>query len=328
MKLLLGTTKARTAVRKRFSAPIQVRTNEKQFIATAHNLSRTGIFLHSSIIPPKESTIELNVRLANERDIVLLGKVKRIQNGPDGGFGVHFIYPGGAGKKDLEFLLDEANQAQQDEAMATEATASAPSSDTEEIRQLRAENESLRRRIEELERENQDFANRIVTSEEMNNNMTNLYIAASRLHSVLKRSQVVEIINEVVINLIGAEKFVLALHDKQSQSYAFEAGEGLSPEEFPPVCPGSGLLGRIVANGEHFFQQGPVTEGSDDLQQPLAAIPLTYQNTCIGLLAIYRLFTQKEKFAEVDFQLFRMMAEHAAIALCSSSRCLRSASLA
>jgi hypothetical protein len=39
----------------------------------------------------------------------------------------------------------------------------------------------------------------------------------------------------------------------------------------------------------------------------------------MGVLAIYHLFVQKEKFEQVDYQLFSMMAEHAATALFSSS---------
>jgi nitrate/nitrite-specific signal transduction histidine kinase len=184
---------------------------------------------------------------------------------------------------------------------------------------LRKENDSLLQRIRELENENHEFAERIVHTEEINNNLTNLYIASSRLHSVLDRSEVSKIIQEVVINLVGAEKFAIALYDKESATYRFEAGEGLAAEDFPAVEPGNGLLGRVVATGEHYFQEGAVAAGSDNLQNPLAAIALTIQGTCIGLLAIYRLFTQKEQFEEVDFQLFSMMAEHAATALFSSN---------
>jgi hypothetical protein len=38
-----------------------------------------------------------------------------------------------------------------------------------------------------------------------------------------------------------------------------------------------------------------------------------------GVLAIYHLFIQKEKFEPVDRQLFSMMAEHAATALFSAN---------
>ena len=60
-------------------------------------------------------------------------------------------------------------------------------------------------------------------------------------------------------------------------------------------------------------------EGSDDPMSPLAAIPLKIHGKTMGVLAIYRLFIQKESFAQVDYQLFSMMAEHAATALFSSS---------
>jgi hypothetical protein len=39
----------------------------------------------------------------------------------------------------------------------------------------------------------------------------------------------------------------------------------------------------------------------------------------IGLLAIYRLFIQKEQLESIDYQLFSMLGEHAATALFSST---------
>jgi CheY-like chemotaxis protein len=321
VKRLFGTVKARTEERKAFDFQVQVNGAGRQFTTTARDLSRNGIYLNSSTTMPPETLVELKVRLSADHDIVLLGKVKRIQEGPDGGIGIYFIRPEEAGNKELDRLLQETGGAGllADTSPAPDRQQPQPGPEEKQKLQLHEENQSLIQRIKDLEKENQEFAHRIVTTEEANNNLTNLYIASSRLHSVLDRSQVIEIINEVVINLVGAEKFVLALHDKESQSYPFESGEGLAAGDFPPVHPGNGLLGRVVVNGEHFFQEGLVAAGSDDLQHPLAAIPLTIHDTCIGLLAIYRLFTQKQQFEEIDFQLFRMMAEHAAIALFSAT---------
>ena len=75
----------------------------------------------------------------------------------------------------------------------------------------------------------------------------------------------------------------------------------------------------MVHKGESFYQEGSVVAGSDDQMVPLAAIPLLINGRCMGVLAIYHLFVQKEKFEQVDYQLFSMMAEHAATALFSSS---------
>ncbi len=321
VKRLLGAVKARTEERKPFSLQVQVRGEGQQLVATAKDLSRNGIFLNSTASMAPGAVVELKLNLSEGREIVLLGKVKRIQDGPDGGMGIYFIRPEGMGIKELDQTLRETAKPGLTSELSKPSESLQTQLGTMEMQnsRLREENNSLLQRIREMEDENREFAERIVHTEEVNNNLTNLYIASSRLHSVLDRAQVSEIIQEVVINLVGAEKYALALYDKETKSYRFEAGEGLAPEEFPPVEPGCGLLGWVVANSEPYFQKGLVTAGSDDLQTPLAAIPLTIHGTCIGLMAIYRLFTQKEQFEEVDFQLFSMMAEHAATALFSSN---------
>jgi len=181
------------------------------------------------------------------------------------------------------------------------------------------ENLRLRRRIEELEAENLEFANRMLRTEEINNNLTNLYIASSRLHSVLDPDKVLDIIREVVINFIGAEKFAILLRDKEGGSLGFETGEGIPAEGFPAVAVGEGILGGVAADRENYFVEGKVVDGSDDLLRPLAAIPLSIHGKALGVLAIYRLFTQKERFEAVDYQLFSMLAEHAATAIFSAS---------
>ncbi|OHB34060.1 MAG: hypothetical protein A2X84_01090 [Desulfuromonadaceae bacterium GWC2_58_13] len=320
VKRLLGAVKARTEERKSSSFQVQVRGNGQQLVATARDFSRNGIFIKSTSAMAPGTTVELKLSRPEGRDIVLLGKVKRIQDGPNGGMGIYFIRPEGIAIEELNQLLENTTESDLAAALAAPPKNPRTPQETQEMQntRLREENNSLRQRIQELENENREFAERIVHTEEVNNNLTNLYIASSRLHSVLNRSQVSEIIQEVVINLVGAEKFALALYDKETGSYRFEGGEGLEPEEFPSVEPGSGLLGRVVANGEDYFRERPAA-ASDDLQNPLAAIPLTIHGTCIGLLAIYRLFTQKNRFEDVDYQLFNMMAQHAATALFSSN---------
>ena len=74
-----------------------------------------------------------------------------------------------------------------------------------------------------------------------------------------------------------------------------------------------------MSTGESYYADGNVVAGSDDPLAPIAAIPLRIDNRCMGVLAVYHLFVQKEKFEQVDYQLFSMLAEHAAIALFSSS---------
>jgi GAF domain-containing protein len=55
-----------------------------------------------------------------------------------------------------------------------------------------------------------------------------------------------------------------------------------------------------------------------DFYHPLACIPLKIKEHVIGVISIYRLFVQKEGFTAVDYELFSLLAGHAATAIFSS----------
>jgi CheY-like chemotaxis protein/FtsZ-binding cell division protein ZapB len=317
---LLGRSRVRKTLRASVSLPVQVTHGRKTLETRACDLSENGIFLQSTDLFPQGSPVELGVTFPDGRHLSLRGKVVRVVEGSEGGMGIYFVHP------DPEWLLALRH------LVATDPHA-APVSPTlsgrpVEVRlehlehqnqRAREENRLLQLRITELEEENQDFAGQLIHTEEVNNNLTNLYIASTRLHSQLNRTQVIAIIKEVVINFIGAEKFALLLFDREARQLCYETGEGFEDRPFPRVTAGEGLLGEVAAGGESYFQEGSVSEGSDDPRVPLAAIPLMIHGESMGVLAIYRLFIQKESFQQVDFQLFSMMAEHAATALFSST---------
>ncbi len=317
---LLGAVRARTADRKPLCLAVHVRSPKESFDATARDLSRNGIFVCSQTRLPPGTPVKLTLNLEQGRKLTVMGKVKRLQDGPDGGMGIYFIRPEEQGQALLDELLKTVPAAPAGEPCAGNKPADTRLGDLNaENAVLRTDNQALLRRIAELEAENQEFAQRIVTSEEVNNNLTNLYIASSRLHAVLDRPEVIVLIQEVVINLVGAEKFALLLHDKPSGSYRFAAGEGFEEGEWGPVEPGVGRLGQVISDRDHYFLEGPVSQGSDDPQAPLAAIPLCINDECIGLLSIYRLLVHKERFEPIDYQLFSMLAAQAATALFTSA---------
>ncbi|AAR35589.1 GAF domain-containing protein [Geobacter sulfurreducens] len=196
---------------------------------------------------------------------------------------------------------------------------------------LAVENRKLAARVEELEREiaeiigqirqieaeNNDFAARYVEIEEENNNLANLYIASYQLHSTLDFSEVLQIITEIIINLIGAEEFAVMLVDEKTGSLDAVAAEGISLEELPRVRLGEGVIGIAAGTGENYFAEGPETY-ERDLLRPMVCIPLKIKEHVIGVIAIYKLLIQKKSFASVDYELFTLLAGHAATAIFSS----------
>ena len=319
---LLGRIRVRTEPRTNVDLRVELRGAGRCLSACARDISRNGVYVKSTSLLEPGAVVEVNLALPDGQMLAMLGKVKRVEAGADAGMGIYFIHPEPQGQAVLAELI---GQCQGQLPGAGQADADAGSGDPGRARleqdnsALREENSRLEERIRELEQENLDFAQQMLRTEDLNNNLTNLYIASSRLHSVLERPQVIEIIREIIINFVGAEKFALLLRSPEGAGLRFEMGEGFAAGGFPAVAVGAGILGRAVAEASPFFVEGTVTSGSDDPLQPLAAIPLTIHGETLGVLAVYRLFIQKERFEAIDFQLFSMLAEHAATALFSSS---------
>jgi len=182
------------------------------------------------------------------------------------------------------------------------------------IQELEQEKKDILDRIKQIEEENEDFANRYVEIEAENNNLANLYIASYQLHSTLDFKEVLQIIMEIVINLIGAEEFCLMLLDEKTGDLRAVACEGMEREDIPPVIIGNGLIGQTVQSGESYFADD-IQAYKRDILSPMVCVPLKIKEHVIGVLAIYKLLIQKDKFAQVDYELFTLLAGHAATAI-------------
>lgn len=178
--------------------------------------------------------------------------------------------------------------------------------------------DELEGKLAEVEAENVDFAQRYIDVEEQNNNLANLYVASFQLHSTLDYEEVLQIILEIIINLIGAEVFCIYLLDEKRLTLNPEAAEGIPLEEIPLVTLGEGVVGSSAQSNESYFNDNPPESLKERFEDPLVCIPLTIKNDVIGVLALFRLLQQKESFAPVDFELFTLLAGHAATAIFSS----------
>jgi transcriptional regulator with GAF, ATPase, and Fis domain len=192
----------------------------------------------------------------------------------------------------------------------------------EQVKQLAEENKRMEERFREVEKENRDFASRYHEIEEQNNNLANLYVASYQLHSTLDFKEVIQIVQEIVINLIGAESFAILLLDEKTNELKTIACEG---EDVVPGIEslsarlGEGILGEVAKTGESYYiNQDPDGSSKVTLIKPLAAVPLKIKEHVIGLIAIYKLLQQKDSFSAVDYELFSLLAAHAATAIFSS----------
>lgn len=203
-------------------------------------------------------------------------------------------------------------------------------SNTSQVEKLRgrlkeAEEERARLidRFNEVEQENKGFASRYVEVEEENNNLANLYVASNQLHSTLDFDEVMRIIIEIMINLVGAEKFVIMLLDDDSGVLSTVASEGMDEGILRKVRIGEGIIGKSVQDGENYFESD--FEAVRDALHPIVCIPLKIKEQTLGVIVVFSLLEQKKtKLSRVDEELFLMLAGHAATAIFSSKLYSRS----
>jgi hypothetical protein len=186
----------------------------------------------------------------------------------------------------------------------------------ERIRQLEAEKRQLEEQFQSAETDGRDYIARYAEIEEQNNNLANLYVASYQLHSTLNLNEVMTTIKEILINLIGAESFALLLLDEHGGELQVVASERLPG----PVTArlGEGVIGKAALSGQTYLASDPRAPETFDPQAPLAAIPMKLKDQVIGVICIYRLLNQKEKFQTIDYELFTLLASHAATAIFSS----------
>ncbi len=124
-----------------------------------------------------------------------------------------------------------------------------------------------------------------------------------------------------MINLVGAEAFAILLLDEKTnelKTIASEGGDVMQGVESISTRLGEGVLGQVARTGESYYINQDVEGGSVTLDKPLAAVPLKIKEHVIGLIVIYKLLQQKDAFSAVDYELFSLLAAHAATAIFSS----------
>ncbi len=188
---------------------------------------------------------------------------------------------------------------------------------TARVRALQEERDDLLGRFREVEAMNRDVAARHQEIEIQNNHLANLYVASYQLHATLNFGEVLDTVKEILINLIGTEAFAIFWVDERNGELKREAVQGMGSSVPEKVRSERGPLQRAV-QGEPFYADPLPDPLSVEIRNPIACVPLKIGTRVIGVIAIYRLLQQKERFQPLDFELFTLLAGHAATALFSS----------
>jgi hypothetical protein len=181
--------------------------------------------------------------------------------------------------------------------------------------QILAQVVELEHRLRQLETENHTLTTLCNQLQEQNEAISNLYVAKHRLHASFDAAEVMRIVRDIMMELVGAKEFAIYLVDPRQKLLrrVTGAGTGKHPET---VGFDDGHLGKAAQEGRPFYGEGGRGGGVNG--SPLAAIPLRSEAESIGIIAIWQLLPHKSGFSPVDHQLLELVAEHAPSALKSA----------
>ncbi|HET7747682.1 MAG TPA: GAF domain-containing protein, partial [Vicinamibacteria bacterium] len=159
------------------------------------------------------------------------------------------------------------------------------------VRELEERLAEMEARYRKVEEENKEFADRYIEIEEQNNNLANLYVASYQLHSTLDYKEVVRIVQEIVINLIGAEAFHIFMVSEKTGRLELEASEGQTAP-VTSLALGDGVIGNAAKTGENHFAESVAYREPTPFDRPIAVIPLKIKESVIGVISINKLLVQ------------------------------------
>jgi nitrate/nitrite-specific signal transduction histidine kinase len=189
----------------------------------------------------------------------------------------------------------------------------------EERNRLRDELSSLKRRLKQVEKENADFTAQYMEIERQNSNFASLYVASYQLHSSIDFKQIINVISDIVVNLIGAEYFRIYLYESKTESLVLTSGEGMEHPMGTEIKLRDNLMARVAASGELYID--PEIPDPGNYERPIALLPLISSGDLVGMLAIHKLLVQKDGFEPIDMELFSLLGAHAGTALLAARIC-------
>jgi len=185
------------------------------------------------------------------------------------------------------------------------------------IEQLEVERETLMSRFAGVERLNRDIYDRYHDIERENNNLANLYVASFQLHSTMELRELTQIILEILLNFVGAKTFAIQLVDDEHGKLRTLAAEGLERARVPEGGVAEGRIGEVIKSGHPYIDGERLRVRADlaHLDRPVIVVPLKIRERVVGVVIIWDLLSQKTALADVDYELFNLLAAHAASAL-------------
>ena len=186
-----------------------------------------------------------------------------------------------------------------------------------EVLSLRAENERLRALLARRQEDEQWQAQRQGLVEAELSHLVRLRVASQRLHESLNPQELMEILQDLLINMVGSETLGIFELDARGQTLVLQASMGIDTERFRRLPLGAHpIIGQVARTGSPWLAD-LVEEGhaGDSQQVPRACVPLRVGGHMLGMMVLFGLLPHKPRLVPEDRELLELLATEGARAL-------------
>lgn len=178
--------------------------------------------------------------------------------------------------------------------------------------------------LESLRCEKLRLIEQLEQSSRTSSRLATLWAAVERLHGSLLRSKICEVIEDIVLNVVGGEQCAIFEVAPSGACLNLISSVGVDTEELREVGFGEGLVGRVAASGRLFVKSSENLHSAALWEETLSAcIPLKYCGRLTGVIAILGTQVQKLDFTPIDIEVFHLLSKHAAMALHAATEASR-----
>lgn len=220
-------------------------------------------------------------------------------------------------KETVAALVVENTRLKNDNVRLAKALTDGKTTDGYDVREtLSAAQEKARlyhQQTQDLLEVQTDLEGRLLELEELNSSMMSMYVSSFQLHATLDLGEVVRVVEEILVNFIGARSYAILLTDDDG-AFRIAAENGLDGRLPQSGIRPRGVLAEVLGSQSAYVHTSsrPAREGI------LAAVPLLMGRTVVGAILVFTLLAQKERFLKNDVELFSLLGGHAASAVVSA----------
>jgi GAF domain-containing protein len=177
-----------------------------------------------------------------------------------------------------------------------------------EVASLRAENERLKSSLARRQEDEQWREQRQGLVEAELAHLVRLRVASQRLHESLDPRELVDILQDLLVNLVGSETLGIFELDPVGSELVLRASMGIDAERFHRLPLGEDPIGQAVRTGSSWLAD----HGDEG---PRACVPLRLGGHVLGMMVLFGLLPHKPRLQPEDRELLELLATEGARAL-------------